>query len=68
MRTLFVLLGLTFIQFEGYAKMPTIMDPQDTFPVPTNIKNQLFYLQRTTNTKHNTDQFAHVKHNIEHDG
>lgn len=29
---------------------PYLMDPQDTFPVPTNIKNQLFYLQRTTNT------------------
>ena len=25
-------------------------DPQDTFPVPVGIKNQLFYLQRTTNT------------------
>jgi hypothetical protein len=50
MRILFILLGFTFIQFESYAKMPTIMDPQDTFPVPTNIKNQLFYLQRTTNT------------------
>ena len=25
-------------------------DPQDTFPVPAGIKNQLFYLQRTTNT------------------
>src|SRR5574343_54234 len=25
-------------------------DPQVTFPVPAGIKNQLFYLQRTTNT------------------
>lgn len=27
-----------------------VLEPQDTFPVPANIKNQLFYLQRTTNT------------------
>ncbi|MBV9987713.1 MAG: DUF4833 domain-containing protein [Chitinophagaceae bacterium] len=26
------------------------MDPQDTFPVPAGNANQLFYLQRTTNT------------------
>jgi phosphatidylinositol phosphate synthase len=26
-----------------------IIDPQDTFPVPRGIKNQLFYLQRTPN-------------------
>ena len=50
MRILFVLLGFIFIQSKSYAKMPNTMDPQDTFPVPTNIKNQLFYLQRTTNT------------------
>lgn len=50
MRILFVLLGFIFIQSKSYAKMPITMDPQDTFPVPTNIKNQLFYLQRTTNT------------------
>lgn len=29
---------------------PSITEPQDSFPVPNNIKNQLFYLQRTTNT------------------
>ncbi len=27
-----------------------MVDPQDTFPVPHGIKNQLFYLQRTHNT------------------
>ena len=27
----------------------TSIEPQDTFPVPTGIKNQLFYLQRTPN-------------------
>jgi phosphatidylglycerophosphate synthase len=27
-----------------------VMDPQDTFPVPSGNPNQLFYLQRTTNT------------------
>ncbi len=27
-----------------------VMDPQDTFPVPAGNPNQLFYLQRTTNT------------------
>ncbi len=26
------------------------IDPQDTFPVPAGIPNQLFYLQRTSNT------------------
>lgn len=26
------------------------IDPQDTFPVPSGIPNQLFYLQRTSNT------------------
>lgn len=26
------------------------LDPQDTFPVPSGVTNQLFYLQRTTNT------------------
>ena len=29
---------------------PAVIDPQDTFPVPTGNPNQLFYLQRTTNT------------------
>lgn len=28
----------------------TLSTPQDTFPIPSNIPNQLFYLQRTTNT------------------
>lgn len=28
----------------------TTMEPQDTFPVPRGITNQLFYLQRTHNT------------------
>ncbi len=28
----------------------TMMDPQDTFPVPQNVPNQLYYLQRTSNT------------------
>ena len=28
---------------------PGISDPVDTFPVPTGIKNQLFYIQRTHN-------------------
>jgi phosphatidylglycerophosphate synthase len=28
----------------------TVVDPQDTFPVPSGNPNQLFYLQRTTNT------------------
>ncbi len=27
-----------------------VVDPQDTFPVPSGNPNQLFYLQRTTNT------------------
>ncbi len=29
--------------------MHKMIDPQDTFPVPFGIKNQLFYLQRTPN-------------------
>jgi phosphatidylglycerophosphate synthase len=29
---------------------PAAIDPQDTFPVPAGNPNQLFYLQRTTNT------------------
>lgn len=28
---------------------PAIVDPQDTFPVPSGNPNQLFYLQRTSN-------------------
>lgn len=35
---------------EATFKLPIETDPQDTFPVPAGIKNQLFYLQRTTNT------------------
>ncbi|BDQ11227.1 DUF4833 domain-containing protein [Sediminibacterium sp. TEGAF015] len=35
---------------ESVDKMMYNTDPQDTFPVPVGIKNQLFYLQRTTNT------------------
>lgn len=35
---------------EAAFKLPIETDPQDTFPVPAGIKNQLFYLQRTTNT------------------
>jgi len=33
-----------------FASEKEVVEPQDTFPVPANIKNQLFYLQRTTNT------------------
>lgn len=44
------LMVLSFGQFSYANGKPYLMDPQDTFPVPTNIKNQLFYLQRTTNT------------------
>jgi phosphatidylglycerophosphate synthase len=29
---------------------PVSMDPQDTFPIPSGNANQLFYLQRTSNT------------------
>lgn len=50
MRILLVVLGLALIQINGYANIPSNGEPQDTFPVPVNIKNQLFYLQRTTNT------------------
>ncbi len=31
-------------------KHKTVIDPQDTFPVPAGNPNQLFYLQRTANT------------------
>jgi len=34
----------------GLSSDKEVLEPQDTFPVPANIKNQLFYLQRTTNT------------------
>ena len=50
MRILFVVLGLFFLEIHGYAFNHSNGEPQDTFPVPVNIKNQLFYLQRTTNT------------------
>lgn len=49
-----LLLFSTFMLIGTHAsgfKFSTIFsEPQDTFPVPNNIKNQLFYLQRTTNT------------------
>lgn len=32
------------------APSSSVVDPQDTFPVPTGNPHQLFYLQRTTNT------------------
>jgi hypothetical protein len=50
MRLLFVFIGILFLQINGYANILINTEPQDTFPVPVNIKNQLFYLQRTTNT------------------
>ncbi|MDO9155850.1 MAG: DUF4833 domain-containing protein [Sediminibacterium sp.] len=50
MRLLFVFIGILFLQINGFANTPISADPQDTCPVPANIKNQLFYLQRTTNT------------------
>ncbi|MDD2791882.1 MAG: DUF4833 domain-containing protein [Sediminibacterium sp.] len=37
-------------KFSGLSTDKEILEPQDTFPVPANIRNQLFYLQRTTNT------------------
>lgn len=56
-------LGFVFLLVGGIGKASAIAstlklfhtaiyetDPQDTFPVPVGIKNQLFYLQRTTNT------------------
>ena len=49
-RLLFVFIGILFLQINGYANILINTEPQDTFPVPVNIKNQLFYLQRTTNT------------------
>jgi phosphatidylglycerophosphate synthase len=47
--------GLAFVQpGPSTAAKPAapkvIADPQDTFPVPSGNPNQLFYLQRTTNT------------------
>jgi hypothetical protein len=50
MRKIVVILGVFLMQISGYANTSTNSEPQDTFPVPANIKNQLFYLQRTTNT------------------
>lgn len=50
MKKVYVLLALVLIQINGYANASSNSEPQDTFPVPVNIKNQLFYLQRTTNT------------------
>jgi len=49
-KILFVVFGLFFLALNGNANTLTNGEPQDTFPVPVNIKNQLFYLQRTTNT------------------
>lgn len=47
--------GLAFVQpgpttAAKPAAPKMIADPQDTFPVPSGNPNQLFYLQRTTNT------------------
>ncbi len=36
--------------FSESKKVPLLVDPQDTFPVPKGNPNQLFYLQRTSNT------------------
>jgi phosphatidylglycerophosphate synthase len=53
-----ILTGLAFTNKQASVKkMPETavtstmpLDPQDTFPVPSGVTNQLFYLQRTTNT------------------
>ncbi len=46
-------LGITSFMYPT-KELPKTMakefEPQDTFPVPRNIPNQLFYLQRTPNT------------------
>ncbi|TAG32074.1 MAG: DUF4833 domain-containing protein [Sphingobacteriia bacterium] len=46
------LIGIIFTSSAATSKhiYPLFLDPQDTFPIPSNIPNQLFYLQRTTNT------------------
>jgi phosphatidylglycerophosphate synthase len=60
-RKLAVLVGFTLLSIGTWAhngsngpdksaKPGVILDPQDTFPVPAGNANQLFYLQRTTNT------------------
>jgi phosphatidylglycerophosphate synthase len=55
-----VIAGIAFAAKDAHAQTrpaviapiikPAMMDPQDTFPVPGGNPNQLFYLQRTTNT------------------
>ena len=62
---LIILIGITSFTEpidESYNAV-TMIDPQDTFPVPQNIPNQLYYLQRTSNT--NTVVYAL---NIKKDG
>jgi len=44
------LMGFTAHNAAGHTNhLVNIVDPQDTFPVPQGIKNQLFYVQRTHN-------------------
>jgi len=44
------LCGFTRPLYQSWAPIvPVPVEPQDTFPVPHDIKNQLFYLQRTHN-------------------
>jgi phosphatidylglycerophosphate synthase len=55
---LIILTGLAFTDIQRVgktAKIPSVItapvvDPQDTFPIPTGNAKQLFYLQRTANT------------------
>ena len=55
---LVMLTGFAFTNKHASPKTPHVSiinakmegDPQDTFPVPSGVPNQLFYLQRTTNT------------------
>ncbi len=51
----FILVSIPIILFSrnytsSKLNLNFVTDPQDSFPVPSNISNQLFYLQRTTNT------------------
>ena len=51
--SLVLLLGAgSFVTVSAQQKIiaSTVLEPQDTFPVPQNVPNQLFYLQRTANT------------------
>jgi len=41
--------SMPFVQ-QGPPVRTVVADPQDTFPVPSSNSNQLFYLQRTSNT------------------